>query len=155
MRELAKLSALTFPEKRLLAFSLLATRIVTVSLALFGYRRTHAVLSRWPRPRARSFSDESTRLARAKSVARIVNLAAGSGPVRATCLRRSLLLWWLLRRDGIETVVKVGVHRGGDGALDAHAWVEYLGLPLNDTDDVADRFIPFERDFGAPPEALL
>lgn len=154
MRELAKLRALTSPEKRLLAFSLLATPFVTVFLALFGYRRTHAFLSRWPQPRPGSFSDEPARLARAKNVARIVTIAAGSGPVRATCLRRSLLLWWLLRRDGIETVVKVGVHRGGDGSLDAHAWVEYRGRPLNDTDDVADRFIPFERDFGAPPEAL-
>jgi len=155
MRELAKFFALTFSEKRLLAFSLLATPFVTASLALFGYRRTHAALSRWPQPCPRALTDEPARLARAKGVARIVTIAAGSGPVRATCLRRSLLLWWLLRRDGIETFVKVGVHRGENGALDAHAWVEYRGRPLNDTDDVADRFIPFERDFGAPPEALL
>src|SRR5258705_12523820 len=112
MRELAKLRALTFSEKVLLAFCLLATPLVRSSLALFGYRRTHAALSRWPRPRPRVFPDESARLARAKSAARIV-AAAGSGPVRATCLRRSLLLWWLLRREGIETVVRVGVQAGG------------------------------------------
>jgi len=152
MRELAKLRALTFAEWRLLAWSLLATPIVTSSLALFGYRRTHAALSRWPRPRPRSFADEAARLVRATSAARMVAIVAGSGPIRATCLRRSLLLWWLLRRDGIETVVKVGVQRGERGALDAHAWVEYRGGPLNDTDDVAERFLPFERNFGAPPE---
>jgi len=154
MRELAKLRALTFAEKRLLALSLLATPVVSSSLALFGYRRTLAALSRWTQPHPRPFADESDRLSRATSAARIVTIAAGSGPVRATCLRRSLLLWWLLRREGIETVVKVGVQRGVGGALDAHAWVEYRGRPLNDTDDVAERFLPFERDFGAPPEAL-
>ena len=81
-------------------------------------------------------------------MARVVAIAAGRGPVRATCLRRSILLWWLLRRDGIETVLRVGVNRE-DGAFNAHAWVEYLGRPVNDTDDVALRFPSFDRDFGA------
>jgi len=80
-----------------------------------------------------------------------VAIAAGSGPVRATCLRRSLLLWWLLRRDGIETVLRVGVNRES-GTLHAHAWVEYLGRPLNDADDIALRFPAFEQDFGASPQ---
>jgi len=155
MRELAKLRALTFVERRLLAVALPATPLVALSLAFFGYRRTHAAMSRWPRPRASRLSNESDRLARAKSAARVVGIAAASGPVRASCLRRSLLLWWLLRREGIESVVRVGVQPSGDGALDAHAWVEYLGRPLNDTDDVAERFFPFERDFGAPPESWL
>jgi len=151
MRELAKLRALTFDEKRILALSLAWTPVVASGLALFGYRRVHRALS-WPRRGADRYPSEPARLARAKSVARIVTIAAGSGPIRATCLRRSLLLWWLLRRDGIEAIVRVGVQRGEGGALDAHAWVEYRGRPLNDTEDVALRFLPFERDFGAPPE---
>jgi hypothetical protein len=56
-----------------------------------------------------------------------------------------------LRREGIETVLRVGVNRES-GTLHAHAWVEYLGRPLNDADDVALRFPPFAHDFVAPPE---
>jgi len=156
MRELAKLRALTGAERRLLAFCLVATPFVASGLAILGYRRMHAALSRWPRtrPLTERYVPQQAELARAKSVARIVAVAAGSGPVRTTCLRRSLLLWWLLRHDGIETVVRVGVRRGERGALDAHAWVEHLGRPLNDGDDVAQRFVPFAWDFGVPPERL-
>jgi hypothetical protein len=38
------------------------------------------------------------------------------------------------------------------GAFHAHAWVEHLGLPLNDEMDIARRFPPFEKDFSAPAE---
>ena len=153
MRELAKLRALDGAERRQLAFSLAATPLVASSLALIGYRRTHAALSRWPGPRASGFSSEAEAYARARSVARVVAIAAGRGPVRATCLRRSLLVWWLLRRDGIQTQVKVGVQHGLEG-FQAHAWVEFLGRPLGEPDDVAARFLPFARDFAAPPDRI-
>ena len=29
------------------------------------------------------------------------------------------------------------------GALNAHAWVEYSGTPINDTPDVSERFASF------------
>jgi hypothetical protein len=58
-----------------------------------------------------------------------------------------------LRRDGIETVVRVGVNRER-GTLNAHAWVEYSGRPVNDADDIALRFPAFDRDFAASPERV-
>jgi len=60
------------------------------------------------------------------------------------------LLWWLLRHDGIETVLRVGVNRDG-GTIHAHAWLEYRGVPLNDGEDVALRFPAFAQDFAASP----
>ena len=151
MHELAKLRALTGAERRLLFVCLVATPFVAAGIAIFGFKKLHAVLARPPRPRsARSFAAEAAE-ARARSAAKVVAIAAGRGPVRATCLRRSLLLWWLLRRDGIETVLRVGVNRDS-GSLNAHAWIEYLGRPLNDADDIALRFPAFDQDFGASPE---
>jgi hypothetical protein len=151
MRDLAKLRALTGAERRLLIVSCMATPLVALGFSLFGFRRVHAVMSRWPRPAGTPFPTAEAAWARARSAARVVSIAAGSGPVRATCLRRSLLLWWLLRRDGIETSLRVGVNRDG-GTLSAHAWVEYRGRPLNDAEDIAARFPAFEQDFGAAPE---
>ena len=151
MRELAKLRALTPAERRLLIVAFAATPLVAGGLTVFGFRRLHAAMSRWPRPRSARFPTERAASARAVSVSRVVGIAAGRGPFRASCLRRSLLLWWLLKRDGIETILRVGVNRES-GALHAHAWVEYRGRPLNDADDIALRFPAFERNFGASPE---
>jgi hypothetical protein len=151
MRDLAKLRALTGAERRLLIVSCMAMPLVAGAVSLAGFRRAHAVLARWPRPAVTPFPTEDAAWARARSTARVVSIAAGRGPVRATCLRRSLLLWWLLRRDGIETSLRVGVHRDG-GSLHAHAWVEYQGRPINDAEDIAARFPAFDQNFGAAPE---
>lgn len=70
---------------------------------------------------------------------RMVRMAAGRVPVASACLSRSLTLWLMLRIQGIESELYLGVRRGAD-ELDAHAWVEHLGRPLNDTVDVHDRF---------------
>ena len=153
MHELAKLRALTGPERRLLFVGLVATPCVAAGLAIFGYRRMHAAMARRSRPPGARFATVETAEARARSAARVVAIASGRGPVRATCLRRSLLLWWLLRRDGIETVVRVGVNHD-DGAFSAHAWVEYLGRPVNDADDIALRFPAFDQNFAASPERV-
>jgi hypothetical protein len=88
---------------------------------------------------------------RARVVARVAGIAAGRGPVRATCLRRSLLIWWLLRRDGIETALRIGV-RCDDGVLQAHAWVEHDGVPLGEADDPIARYQTFDHDFSLATE---
>src|SRR5258705_9612734 len=120
MRELAKLRALTGAEKRLLAVALAAMPLVAAGVSILGFRRLHAAMGRWPRRRPGYGPIDGAALARARSVAKVVGLAAGTGTLRASCLRRSLLLWWLLRHDGIEAVVRVGVNRDG-GRFQAHA----------------------------------
>lgn len=75
----------------------------------------------------------------AQQVARIVAIAAKYGPYRATCLRRSLVLWWLLQQNGIHTEICIGVQTGSNGFA-AHAWVEYQGEVLNDRQDIAATF---------------
>ena len=68
-----------------------------------------------------------------------VNIAARHTPFPATCLTRSLLLGWLLRRRGVQSDLRIGV-RLIQGALDAHAWVECAGLPVNDRPDLINQF---------------
>jgi len=64
-------------------------------------------------------------------------------PDAPPCLGRSLVLWFLLRRRGIdaELVIGAGTPRGGE--LPAHAWVEVAGEPVNDAFDVRERFGSF------------
>ena len=48
-------------------------------------------------------------------------------PFRATCLRRSVVLYGLLERRGVASQVCFGVTKSGS-ELDAHAWLECDGV---------------------------
>lgn len=82
----------------------------------------------------------------AKSVARIVSIAARHGIYRATCLRKSLVLILLLRRWGIVSDLCFGT-RLNEHALEAHAWVELDGKVINDHPDIRQQYTPMENWF--------
>jgi hypothetical protein len=77
-----------------------------------------------------------------QALGELVNIAARHTLGPRTCLTRSLLLGWLLRRRGVESQLRIGV-RLNQGALDAHAWVEWEGVPVNDRPDVGMQFASF------------
>ncbi len=147
MRDLARLRALSGAELRLLIVSAVAMPFVASAVAVLGFRRARTLVARIVKLGGPETTSQTDALVRARFVARIVSIAAKRGPVRTSCLRSSLLLWGLLRREGIEATLKIGVAREADG-LRAHAWVEHHGRPLNDTDDVGSRFRAFEQDLG-------
>jgi hypothetical protein len=47
---------------------------------------------------------------------------------RRTCLRRATVLALLLRREGRDARVSIGVRRAPTGELEAHAWVTCDGI---------------------------
>lgn len=51
-------------------------------------------------------------------------------PWRRTCLRRSVVLYYLVRRAGRGAVLHLGVRRDGRGGLQAHAWLSRDGRSL-------------------------
>jgi hypothetical protein len=65
-------------------------------------------------------------------------------PWDASCLRRSLLLGWVLRRRA--PVLMVGVRRDGE-AIAAHAWVRIDGVDL---DPAAGQYAAFAAPTGSP-----
>lgn len=102
---------------------------IHVLIALFGYAPTRRWLERFsqdPHPRPPSCHE----LNAARRLAEIAAIAGRNGLVDATCLRQSLLVYYLLRRKGLAPGLKIGV-RKDDGRLDAHAWVELDGVPLD------------------------
>ena len=48
-----------------------------------------------------------------------------------TCLRRSLLLWWILEQRGVSSDLRIGMIEG-NGSLVGHAWVEIDGEPVGE-----------------------
>jgi len=81
-------------------------------------------------------------LARAQVIARLVGIAAAHSPVALTCLHRSLVLWWLLRRQGIPCALRLGANTQS-GPFEAHAWVECAGVALNEQGAHLSRYSPF------------
>lgn len=88
--------------------------------------------------RVSSFSDQT--LIRADRAIRRM-------PWRASCLDRSLVIWWL---GGGRGYVQLGVSRDGRRF---HAWVEQDGRIINDSADVKDRYLGFEGEI--PDMGLL
>ncbi len=56
----------------------------------------------------------------------LVEVAGRYSPVNATCLKKAIVLSWLLRKRGMVTTLRIGVARR-DGTLIAHAWLEQGG----------------------------
>ena len=112
---------------------------VQVSLRSRGFKRTAGALGARSQRRATSADP-----CRARPAAEAVGLVAGRSVIGARCLGRSLVLWFLLRRRGIDAVLVIGADMPRGGELPAHAWVEVAGEPVNDAADIRDRFGSFE-----------
>ena len=107
-----------------------------IALRILGLRRLAGWIER--RPLAQSEIDRPTAIDEAvRAVARASRRGAGRG----TCLSQSLALVHLLRRRGIQSALRLGVRKSGE-RMEAHAWVEADGVVLNDSADVAARFVP-------------
>ena len=125
-----------------------------LALAWIPYPR----LAAWAKRRSRrSTPDLQGRQAEEKilHLVRLVDGVARNHWKPMGCLRRSLCLQALLARRGIATSLRVGVDAGaslkeGKG-LEAHAWLEWQGQPINDREDVAERYLPLSpaRSFEA------
>jgi hypothetical protein len=132
-------------ERRLLLEAGLLLPALAVALRALGFQRVFSALARLaPAGTPPDRSGSPSLLSDARATARMVRIAAAHGPVTGNCLKRSLALWWLLRRQGIASDLRLGVRRETDG-IDAHAWVECAGYVLNDSDDVRDRYSVFDR----------
>ena len=145
---LKKTRELSGAERWLLAQAFLALPLVALGLRCWGFRRLQARLNQGAALALHSSALKSG-LDQARATARLVQAAARYGLFRPTCLPQSLVLWWLLRRQGLAADLRIGV-KPEPNRLEAHAWVEFQGQALNDGADVARRFAPFPREITPP-----
>jgi len=148
MRRLEQWRSLAPWERRLLLRLAVLLPLIGAALRLLGYNRSRTLLERLSQPSERPIPVDPTAAAAetAQRLARLVSIAANHGPYRATCLRQSLALWWLLSRRCIAAELRIGV-RKEQGELQAHAWVEHGGQALNDTQGVTTGYAAFEPSF--------
>src|SRR5689334_1693619 len=107
---LARLRALSLAQWRVVLVSVALLPLIRISLRVRGFRATAGMLAaRSARGAVPAAPSE------ARSVADAVGLVAAQPGVGAACLGRSLGLWFLLRRRGIDAELVLGADmpRGG------------------------------------------
>ena len=124
--------------------------VISVSLKIRGFRATQKFLFRFLPIGHQASQDDSRRLLRdierTHLTVRMVNAAVRHGWRASNCLEKSLALWWLLRRQGIASEVRIGA-RTMDGKFEAHAWVEREGAALNEPQQEHRHYATFDAAF--------
>lgn len=115
--------------------------LVRASVWLFGLARTQAWLRRLPVAGSRP---KDTEAERAWAITRAVRTAQRYHRRWSNCLSHSLVLWTLLRAEGVAAEIRVGA-RLSAGRMEAHAWVVWQGQALTEPGDSAAGFVPFAR----------
>lgn len=140
-----KFRRLPGPERLLFLQTWALVSLSGLALRCLGFRRWQTTLARLaPLGTPCCTYDLLERREQAQRLAVLVQTAARWSPTSPTCLHRSLTLWWLLRCRDIDSALRIGVRKVGD-RLEAHAWIEYQDLVLNDREDVHITFIAFDR----------
>ncbi len=141
IRKFARYKSLSRGDRRLALQFAIMVPCVELCLRLFGFNRVVGVLSRLFAAELAVAGDVLSIIDRHKFILRRVG---ANLPFSGRCLARSLTLWGLLKRQGIDTDLRFG-QRNIEGRLDAHAWIEFLGQPVNASPTVHQRFIAFEE----------
>lgn len=130
-------------QKKLFFYSLVYLKAASFLLVLFRYQDVYNFLkSRVPIHRA-----VSSEIAKSLAIemAEVVEVAARRRLISATCLRRSLVLWYLLRKEGIDSNLRFGVQKAGTKIM-GHAWVEIDGSVINDDENIIKKFTPMDLE---------
>jgi ribosome-associated translation inhibitor RaiA len=120
---------------------LLQALILLPAIALLlklGVKRTHFLLSKFLTLELSSLHPTSQVL----TTANMVKIAAKYYSW-ATCLKRAFVLWFLLRRQGIDAELKIGTRLGTE--FQAHAWVEYQGFVVGEHQGVKQHYAAFDK----------
>ena len=129
-------------DRRLAMETVAALAATRIGLRLTGLRRWKAALGRGT-PRLDCAGSEGTGILVARRIARIQEAVSRHLTWHASCLERSLVLWWQLERHGIAAEMRIGARKEA-GRFEAHAWVELGNLVLNDSSDPHLHFTPFD-----------
>lgn len=148
MHNWSKFWHLSRQERRQLSLSLISLPVAILAVRLVGFRRWHSALAQITPLKTSPGSGAKSLTPEVRAAARMVKVAAHYTPY-ATCVHQSLVLWWLLRRQGVESELRIGVRKDHGRQLGGHAWVELLGQALNDDENVHQRFNPLNHP--APP----
>jgi hypothetical protein len=128
--------------RAMLVEALILPPFIGLWFRLGGVPATQALLRRWARfgRLVSGSTDVDGAIVAGRWAQRFVSRRTGIG---GSCLVRSLTLWTILLRRGVETDLRVGF-RKTDGRVEGHAWLERGGRILNEQEEVARSYAASE-----------
>ena len=120
--------------------------LIRMSLRLRGFRATQKTLQLRIGYGVTAMPDAAA-ADETKLVCRMVLAAGRYSLLKNTCLERSLALWWLLARKGIDTQLRIGTRKSGE-KFEAHAWVEQNGSAICEPGGIHLHYAAFEKEFS-------
>ncbi len=138
-RKLQQWRALQSWERRLLIKLSFLLPMTWLALSIFGFNRARR-MAEFELPDNTSVPNEPA-MERAQRIAQLAAIASSHGIYKANCLKQSLVLCWLLRRQGMPAQIKIGVIPNVQ-PFQAHAWVELVNIPLGQQ---VNEYRPFDH----------
>ena len=135
MNRLRKIANLSYADCVILTEAIVCAIPVELGLRWSGFDTLVKRLGRTRRSRGRQEA-----VVDGERAARLVEAVSRCYPFNPTCLKKSLVLLWILRKRGLPAELRIGVRKVG-GALQAHAWIECGGRTLLDG-DIDQQFAP-------------
>ena len=122
-RAIRRFRSLPGREKRLVLQAMAQVLVVRATLRVLPFALAVGLLNRWMGFRVRKPHPPERVEA---SVAAIERVARGLFP-RNPCLTSAVAAHLLRRRNGEPATLRIGIRRGSEDRLEAHAWVELHG----------------------------
>lgn len=145
--QLQRYRALDAEARRMFRRAAALLPVVKASLRLRGFKKTRESLEERQDRRSAPLAQMGTASEQVLRTSRMVRAAAHYGMVRTSCLEESLTLWHLLRKQGYAAKLRIGVRKLAQ-KFEAHAWVEYEGAALNQTEEMHRHYSAFESEFS-------
>jgi hypothetical protein len=143
------------PEARkLFGRSVTLLPLIALSLRFRGFKKTKEALQKKlslisPQQRPKQKAAEMV-----QRTCRMVRAGAHYGVVHPTCLEESLALWYLLQKQSLPAGLRIGVRKLPE-KFEAHAWVEYEGVALNQAEEVHQHYAVFDSEISDLPGEKL
>jgi hypothetical protein len=136
-------------ERDLVLRAMVLLPLTGIGLRVMGFRRWKELIELFSLPALPlQASKPAGQIDVTGRITRAVRSAELHGPSQPNCLKRSMVLWWLLRRKGINGELHIGARKSGS-SFEAHAWVELDGQVLNDSPDVHKQYSRFDAPIAA------
>lgn len=135
MYRLRKIASLPYRDRLILIEAIVFAIPVELGLRWIGFDTLVKRLGRARRSLGRQGPVDG------EQAARLVEAASRFYPFELTCLKKSLVLFWIFRRRGLPAELCIGVKKEVGGEPEAHAWIQCGGRLLLDG-DIAHQFAP-------------